>query len=336
MSEVPLFTARPSPSNAHVARTQFNRLLLDRLRLSLDVTASALPGESARLRAQLAGLDAEWRLSPALHLWHHTLRAALLDQNVPKARQCLAELSRATGSALRPGAPFLVRSVEPDSALAQALEEMSLQEPPPGPGQESETLLLAQASIGAVPRDGERGLTHLRERLDQAVHLVTGAAPDLAGELHALIHEVRFFAGAGPSLSSTRTFGTVFIAAPAAGSHPVRYLLDHLTREASHHLLFALEGFDVLLDTSRNTRPTITARHGRRPPHEYLHEIFVLARLIHLWRALADQGETWAEQRLHADGRRFTAAAETLTETPVLTASGQSVFDSCVRLADQT
>ncbi|QQC88001.1 hypothetical protein [Streptomyces alfalfae] len=77
------------------------------------------------------------------------------------------------------------------------------------------------------------------------------------------------------------------------------------------------------------------APHGRRPPHEYLREVFALARLMHLWRALADQTETWAEQRLHADGRRFAAAAETLTESPVLTASGQSVLASCVRLAER-
>nr|WP_262928258.1 MULTISPECIES: HEXXH motif-containing putative peptide modification protein [unclassified Streptomyces] len=207
---------------------------------------------------------------------------------------------------------------------------MSLQEPPPAPGQGPDTLLLTQAVIGAVPQDGDRGLPHLREHLDQTVRLVSGAAPDLAGEFHALIHEVRFFEGASPSLSSTRTFGTVFIAAPSADRHPVRYLLDHLTREVSHHLLFALADVDALLDPGHPTRA------GQRPLHEYVHQVFVLARLIHLWHALADQGETWAARCLHTDSRRFTEAARTVTDSAALTASGRSLLDSCVRLAGRT
>ena len=184
------------------------------------------------------------------------------------------------------------------SPQAAALRLVTLADAELGPGQADRYRRLAGSdqeglNLSAVTA-AEKG--RAGELIDEAFRLLGEAAPELAGELRALLREIVLVDGAsseGVDFGGAATFylwGAVFVNSPRlTGRHAVVQALVH---ETAHLHLFGLtKGEPVVMQDDGEALYPSPLREDPRPLEGVAHAAFVLARLM------------WCEQRLLASGR---------------------------------
>ncbi|WP_405059115.1 HEXXH motif-containing putative peptide modification protein [Kribbella sp. NBC_01505] len=324
------FSGGYSAENARSARGHINRQLLSDLRRCAQVARRSLPRQSNALLVQLERLSAEVRLPPLLFLWQQALLAALREQSIAAVTRALDALAAVVAAGPEAPQDLRLESIVPGAPMTAALEEISLQELFADGEPIREGLVVHE--IKFEPAAGA-GFTVW---VDEAIVLADEASSEIAAEVRELVTEVQFYRGPGPSLSSSRTFGTIFMALPDGTYDPVHYVLEHLMHEASHHQLFALMAADPMLLNPDGERYYSPIRSDPRPLYGIYHQAFVLSRLVYLWDLLADRGHRWAKERTNYDRGQFRSADAVLREHGRFTDAGRRVPDSCRDLVEST
>lgn len=319
-----IFDSRYDSDRARECRTAINRQLTNDLDRCLVAASKPLAVEVQAATETVRRVVVEERVCPELFLWQQALLQAIREPNVASAKTCLEALRDVAAPSQADDAAISLRSITRGTAMTRALEEISLQE------LFTDGVLTKPGLTVAEIRFEEAEEDRFRKWVDEAFELAALASPEISAEVRTLISEVQYYDGPGPSLSSTRTFGTVFMALPPEDYTPVHYVLEHLTHEASHHMLFAMMAVDPLIaEDSDEARFMSPVRPDPRPLYGIFHQAFVVARLVALWRALLEEGEGWALDKLRFDTGRFDGTIPVLDQHATLTEAGQALLDSC-------
>jgi len=162
-------------------------------------------------------------------------------------------------------------------------------------------------------------------RVRDALALLEAGAPELAGELGALVNEIvlvetqgdEYFGGA----SSFQLWGALFL---HFGPEATRYQISEaLAHEAAHALLFGFAMGGPLVENPDEDRFTSPLRSDKRPMDGVVHASYVIARM-HWWAARLVQSDLLEAAELGA----VREAAERYVR---LFAQGASVIDKHAR-----
>lgn len=188
-----------------------------------------------------------------------------------------------------------------------------------------------------APRDDE--FSAFRERVQQALALIEGSAPELAAELQALVGEI--VAATVDSEDPDRTFdgisvfelwGALFV---NPRRHPTRLeTAEVLVHEAAHTLLFAHCLDEPLVLNPTSERHASPVRRDPRPMDGVFHGTYVIAilhyfqsRLIASGLLSADEAQS-LDERLRSYPGSFSAGLRVIQDKAVLTDTGRRVIDS--------
>ena len=179
-----------------------------------------------------------------------------------------------------------------------------------GPGQSARyrRLLADDIACEIEPLDAD-ALAAATERLNQALDLLRAGAPDLFGELRALVRQVVLVGqGAGPQgfvfggASTFSLWGALVLNADAFGDRlEVAISLAH---ESAHSHLFGLALGGRLTENEAADRYPSPLRRDMRPMEGVAHATYVTARMAYALRALIASG--------HLDERETARAGDQL------------------------
>lgn len=252
-------------------------------------------------------------------LYFDLLAAALAD-DVPGVQAGLADLDRE----LRPAArqPFFVGWGHlPASTAARYLRHLNsdprtpVRFAPPPADVLARALTVGQAALA---------------RLD-------GAAPELAGEMRALLNDVVLVVGAGDDglifdgATSFFCWGTLFLNAAEHGS--VVAMVDGLAHESAHALLFGLSQGEPFVRNAADERHPSPLRRDPRPLDGIFHAVFVSARMAYAMDRLEAAGALVPSEREEAEAARahavraFFDGLGTLEAHADLTPLGRALLD---------
>jgi HEXXH motif-containing protein len=148
----------------------------------------------------------------------------------------------------------------------------------------------------------EPELANAQQRLASTLELLDAAAPELAGEIRALIRDVVFVAGGkdadGLSFDGASCFylwGALFLNAHA---HRDRVsMAEALTHEAAHSLLLGSTFGGPLVENGESERFASPLRIDPRPMDGIVHATYVLARMYYCIERLLSCGALTPDER---------------------------------------
>ncbi len=263
------------------------------LRDSLSGVAAALAEagiDAASVRR--AADSATAPVSPLLFALHTGLVEAILDEDTAAASQWLAGFDRPEGFAAGTGIDF----VTTDDAILGAA----------GAGRLYASLAIddSEAGVSLAPLAPDR-LSDAAGRVRASLDLIAAAAPDLAGEIAAIVRQVvlvraaegseRDFGGA----SSFHLWGAVFL---NADRHLGRVAMaEGLVHEAAHLLLFGESGGERVVENDDGERHVSPLRDDARPLDGIAHATFVLARMAYVAERMLASNSLTASERAEAE-----------------------------------
>jgi hypothetical protein len=166
--------------------------------------------------------------------------------------------------------------------------------------------------VGPVSADA---LSRAQQGLGETCALLDAAAPELGGEIRALIHEVVFLGAAPDSdglsfhgASSFYLWGALFLNAAA---HPDRATMaEGLAHEAAHCLLLGHTLGAPLVENDESERFISPLREDPRPMDGIVHATYVLARMHYCIERLLASSVLIAEERERLQAAKLRRRAE--------------------------
>jgi len=231
-------------------------------------------------------------VSPLLFALHAGLVEAILDEDDRAASQLLAGFDRPQGFATGRGIDFVTTD---DAVLGAA-----------GAGRLYASLAIddSEAGVALAPLAPDT-LSEAAGRVRASLDLIAAAAPDLAGEIAAIVRQVvlvraaegseRDFGGA----SSFHLWGAVFL---NAHRHIGRVAMaEGLVHEAAHLLLFGEARGERVVENDDDERHVSPLRDDPRPLDGIAHATFVLARMAYAAEQMLASDSLTAPERADAE-----------------------------------
>ena len=172
------------------------------------------------------------------------------------------------------------------------------------------------------------------ERVHEALALLDAGAPELSGELRALLHEIVLVETAGGGnfggASSFQLWGALFLRLEPGAS---RYeIAESLAHEAAHALLFGFGLGKPLVENPDEVRFASPLRFDVRPMDGVVHATYVVARMHYTAARLlasgaltrSEEGPVRAALTLHA--RHFADGAAVIDSHARWTPAGEAAF----------
>jgi len=266
----------PDPARAVALDQRAHADLADSLRYLVEQVGDAVPFDRAAVARLLDRLDAGCRVTPETFGCYYSLADALLDGDLARATAEFAALS----SLPVPAGDRIVVPLRPPERCARSRRYLDLLT---GEGDGAPILPVDAQIAASFAGRFERGLTLMRE-----------AAPELAGEVDAMVHEVVTIAG-DPAAnmqvdggSHYQLWGALFLNASFHQTDAAMF--EVIAHESAHSLLFGLCRDEMLVDNDDEPRYRSPLRSDLRPMSGIYHATFVSARMH------------WSMSRLLASG----------------------------------
>lgn len=130
--------------------------------------------------------------------------------------------------------------------------------------------------------------TH-RKPIADALQLIKKFDPEVWEEFESYVTRIKVFNGATLNgETSNVVFGTIWLHTPREDDDQVAYWVEHLVHEIAHLQLYVLSMKDVLVLNSPDERFPAPLRTDPRPMFGNFHATFVLARMLRIFRRLAE------------------------------------------------
>jgi hypothetical protein len=278
----------PDPARARQLDGSMLMRLGESLRHLSERCRGIVPHDSVRLGALASALSVGQRQSPAVFAHYYKLLNAVLDEQLDEAEQQFAALARIEPvTATLKIAPLSAEQLGSTYSLY-----LSLMNSDP-------SLDLGFTS----PPEGTYGA--FRERLESGLRLLREAAPDLAGEIEAIIHEVVVVAGDKSKKfqfdggSHFQLWGALFLNGDFHKDEIA--VAEVLAHESAHSLLFGFCTDEFLVENPDEEVYSSPLRPDPRPMDGIYHATFVSARMH------------WAVAQIINSGRLDAAARERAT-----------------------
>lgn len=268
MTDADLHAFAPSGARARALDARMHGELAASLR-HLAGAVEAVPDLAARLRAQVARLEAGARVPPLFFRSYFELAEALMAEDMVAAEAAAGALARL-----------------PDRAASRIVHAY-------GAG-------TAEGLEAALKRDGEMEMAPVpdatasafRALLDEGLSLMAGAIPELHAEIDAIVREV-LLAHAPPEAvmefdgASHYQFWGLLMLNPKHHKTPLA-CVEVLAHEASHSLLFGLTVEEPLVFNPDDELYVSPLRVDPRPMDGIYHATFVSARMAWAMERMAE------------------------------------------------
>lgn len=178
-----------------------------------------------------------------------------------------------------------------------------------------------------------------------ATELLDAAAPEIAGELRALISQVIMVHSAASAgdpdalvfdgASSFYLWGALFLNTARQASRVSMAVA--LVHEASHSLLFGMTLGAPLVENHPSERFASPLRHDPRPMDGLVHATYVLARMIDCLERLLASGALvadeieWADESLERHRREHASGLALVKKFARFTPDGETIFAAMIR-----
>jgi hypothetical protein len=294
-----------------------------------EACAAQLDIEGGGLRKLRRALAAGRVASPAHYAVHFALLDAIAEEDDAALRWCFALLGE-------------VEAIDPEQTLARRVALLDTD------AIASEIAALYIRNIDAdevrplnlVPSPAESAAA-ARSQIDEAAALIGRVAPELAGEVAALVRQV-VLASERPGSPHPFYGASSFFLWGAVCFNPLRHesayeAAETLVHEAAHTLLTALAVEEALVRNPHGARYRSPVRTDPRPMDGVYHATFVLARTCWFHRAasataaLPQVQREWAKQAAEQDSHYFLDGFATLMAQAELSGLGRALIEDAAR-----
>jgi hypothetical protein len=322
---------RFAPDAAHAARCNaaMHAGLADSLRQIADASAGKVAFDRRAIERLIIEIGAGYNVSPNAFALYYDLVPALLEGRLDTAHSLFAELERQ-----RPIAARLRLIALGDPALADR-EARYVRLMSDGVDQPYTFLAPTMVELAAF-----------KTQFAEVCALLQQAAPELLGELNALISELVLVAGDENAAvrfdggSSYRLWGALFL---NTHRHETRVgLIEALAHESAHSRLFGLCIDETAVRNEDDELHASPLRQDPRPMDGVYHATFVSARMHWAMARLIASGLLTAEERTQAleacasDRRNFERGYDTVAKHAQLTDTGRKAMAAAHRYMSET
>jgi hypothetical protein len=256
----------PDPARARQLDRFMHVKLGESLRHLSEQCARVIPHNASRLASLAQSLDRGERQSPAVFAHYYHLLNAVLSEDNPEGDQAFEALARLE---------------RPDPVLRIApLTEQQLGSSYPL----YRSLMNADASLQLGFCDPTAAVYEpFKERLQEAIHTLRAAVPELGGEIEAIIHEVIVVAGDKSKKfqfdggSHFQLWGALFLNGDFHKDQIA--MIEVLAHESAHSLLFGFCTEEFLVENPDEELFSSPLRPDPRPMDGIYHATFVSARM---------------------------------------------------------
>jgi hypothetical protein len=260
-SDQSLFAFLPNAARARLVEARVR----NGLAVSLEAAIKALAAHGAPSGEELFALIRSDPVSPRVFGAYTELVEAIFADDIDGAVQIAKELC-APGFGLDTGLR-IVTLENSDLGRGQAARYHRLIDDDP----------VLRAKLRAL---SPAACASVSDRVEQAIALLDVAAPELAGELRALVREIVLVERPGDrhfGASSFQIWGALFLRPCPHGGRVV--IAEALVHEAAHALLFGFGMGKPLVTNKADELYTSPIRDDPRPMDGVIHATFVLARM---------------------------------------------------------
>lgn len=309
------------PPNARRA-AQLDQNMLKDLGASLRHVVEQARGQIAfdrdAIAALIARLERGERHPPLLFALYYELVDAVIEERWDNAEERFRRLA-----AIRPAPP--------------GLQILALNDTSGADGGRYRRLMCSDESldINFLEPDADKA-NAFRARILSARRLLDRAAPELAGEVGAIINEIVLVAG-DPKCkmqfdggSHFQLWGSLFL---NTDFHPTELaVVEVIAHESAHSLLHGFCRDENLVENDEEERFASPLRVDPRPMHGIYHAAFVSARMHWAMSAMIDSGVLDTEAKRHAsdardaDARNFAAGYSVVRKHGRLTPLGERLI----------
>lgn len=310
----------PDGRRARSIDRRMRAILGDSLNHLAEQAGHLIPDRVDRLRWLASRLEAGERLAPEIFGQFADACVPLAQGDITRGAMLLAELADSGAAGWRaPHAEIL------------ALDAPQLS----GQRNRFERLMNFTGDWGIAAPDAEQ-IAGFEAQLEQALELMARAAPELLAEHEALVRQLILVSDSPESTyrfdggSCYMLWGALFLNLARPRS-PVS-LVEVITHETSHLLLFGFASDEVLVHNEDSERYPSPLRDEPRPMDGIYHATFVSARMHWAMTALLDSGLLDAEarsdalRRLATDAENFAAGDSVVRRHGRLSTTGEAVM----------
>ena len=302
---------------------RMNLELAASLRYVLDEARTQLSFDQQALLQLVQSLESGQRVSPFAFSCYYDLVGAMMDANAPLAASLLNQLAQSHAA---PAARNFVRLADSgDCEITAAYLDKFV-------GSDDDIVVKAPSTAIA---------TEFIERFERGMDLMHRVAPELAGEVDAIVHDVIPIVG-DPSKSVQidggshyQLWGALFL---NADFHPTdEAMLEVIAHESAHSLLFGLCTDEPLVLNDDDERYASPLRTDLRPMDGIFHATFVSARMHWAMTQLLRSNELSDERKLGVnkarddDKRNFESGLAVVREHGRLTGLGSQIMAGAQR-----
>ncbi|HET6619906.1 MAG TPA: HEXXH motif-containing putative peptide modification protein [Dongiaceae bacterium] len=319
----------PDRARAAQAAAAIDSSLLASFDHLAEACAAQLDIEGGGLRKLRCALAAGRVASPAHYAVHFALLDAIAEEDDAALRRCFALLGDA--EAIDPEQTLSRRVAVLDSdAIGSDIAALYLRNID---ADEARPLNLMPPPLQSVPA--------ARSLIEEATALIGRIAPELAGEIVALVRQI-LLASDRPGAPHPFCGASSFFLWGAVCFNPLRHAgayqaAETLVHEAAHILLTALAKEEPLVRNPHGARYRSPVRTDPRPMEGIYHATFVLARTCWFHRAAAATADLpqamrkQAEQAAEQDSRYFLDGFATVMARAELSGLGRALIEDAAR-----
>lgn len=314
----------PDATRARLIDRRMHDDLAASLRHVVDACGDQLPFDRPAVLRLVDALETGRRCSPETFASYYELVGALLDEDRDGAIRIFSELAaqRAIDDARR------IAPLQPAEQCARSARYRRMM------------VEGNAAGVGMLAPDAQTSAT-FAARFERGMALMRAAAPELAGEIDAIVHEVVPIAS-DPACrhqmdggSHFQLWGALFL---NASFHPTDVaMMEVIAHESAHSLLFGMCRDEMLVENDDEELYPSPLRTDLRPMDGIYHATFVSARMHWAMARLLESGaagdEYSAEIRAaqDADRRNFEAGDSVIRAHGRLTRLGAELIDGARR-----
>jgi hypothetical protein len=165
----------------------------------------------------------------------------------------------------------------------------------------------------------------------EALDMINTADPQMHREIVEIVHRaVLFKAIAFMGGSMPQTLGTMFISLPEGDPKwgVVPYFVEHIVHESSHNMLFAMMHSDAIILNDASESFKAPLRTDKRHMYGVYHASFVVSRMLHIFRSLANKGYREYEPLVEHFEPRLLSGLAVIADHGKLSEAGRHLFET--------
>lgn len=312
----------PDAARARSIDRRMHLELAGSLRYVIQEAHSELPMNEDLILSLVNRIESGERVSAEVFACYYDLVAALMDSDLANSVR-------------------LIERIQSSQSSTQGRSIRRLQSPQDCPVSALYLGKFLEGSACAVLPPSSETADQFSGRFERGLNLLKKAAPELAGEVEAIVHEVIPIMG-DPSRkmqidggSHYQLWGALFL---NAGFHPTdEAMAEVIAHESAHSLLFGLCTHESLVLNDDDAGYPSPLREDLRPMDGIYHATFVSARMHWAMNRLLETGLVQAQRRdevvkaRDADRVNFESGLSVVKKYGQLTELGQEVMAGAER-----